>query len=55
MHELAAAVPSHRLPVGIDAARLAELVFAREAEITTELGNGVAIPHPDPLLLVLQT
>jgi len=45
VRELAAAVPASRLPHGIDAAALAGLVFAREAEISTNLGNGIALPH----------
>jgi CPA2 family monovalent cation:H+ antiporter-2 len=43
--ELVAAVPLNRLPAGTDAAQLAALVLAREEEISTDLGNGIAIPH----------
>jgi monovalent cation:H+ antiporter-2, CPA2 family len=45
IRELVAAIPAIRLPAGMDGSRLAALVFAREEEITTDLGNGVAIPH----------
>lgn len=45
IHELVAAIPASLLPAGIDAAQLADLVFAREEEISTDLGNGIAIPH----------
>lgn len=45
IHELIAAIPTNHLPVGINAEELSALVFAREAEISTDLGNGVAIPH----------
>ena len=45
IRELAAAVPNDRLPAGTDAAAVAEMVFAREAEISTDLGNGIALPH----------
>lgn len=40
--ELAALLPSHRLPPGANVTRLA---LSREAEVATDLGNGVAIPH----------
>jgi CPA2 family monovalent cation:H+ antiporter-2 len=45
IHELVSAIPVKSLPVGMDATRLAALVFAREEEISTDLGNGIAIPH----------
>jgi CPA2 family monovalent cation:H+ antiporter-2 len=45
IHELVSIIPANRLPVGMDATQLAALVFAREEEITTDLGNGIAIPH----------
>ena len=45
IHELVSAIPVKSLPVGMDATRLAALVFAREDEISTDLGNGIAIPH----------
>lgn len=45
IHELVSAIPSSRLPVGIDGACVAALAQAREEEISTDLGNGIAIPH----------
>ena len=40
--EMAAAIPSHRLPAD---ANIAELALAREREHSTDLGTGVAVPH----------
>jgi len=40
--ELASAIPADAVPRG---ANIAELALAREAEFSTDLGNGVAIPH----------
>jgi monovalent cation:H+ antiporter-2, CPA2 family len=40
--ELAAAIPGDRLPPG---ARIADLALARELDVSTDLGVGVAIPH----------
>jgi len=40
--ELASAFPAAAIPPG---ANVAELALAREAEFSTDLGNGVAIPH----------
>lgn len=45
IRELATAVPPSRLPFGTDGARIAALAQAREDEISTDLGNGIAIPH----------
>ena len=45
IHELVAAVPMSRLPVGTNASQLVALALAREEEISTDLGNGIAIPH----------
>jgi CPA2 family monovalent cation:H+ antiporter-2 len=42
IRELANAIPDDRLPPG---ARVAELALARELDIPTDLGVGVAIPH----------
>lgn len=56
--ELAQALPPGALPEGIDAEAIAELVLAREAEISTDLGNGIALPHArceglvDPIVVV---
>lgn len=43
--ELAHAIPAGILPDGIDAAEVARLVLDRETEISTDLGNGIALPH----------
>ena len=40
--ELAAVIPADRLPPG---ARIADLALARELDVSTDLGVGVAIPH----------
>jgi len=45
IRELVAAVPAERLPAGVDGAQIMALVLAREEEISTDLGNGIAIPH----------
>jgi CPA2 family monovalent cation:H+ antiporter-2 len=45
IRELAAALPASKLPPGLDTARIVELVLQREEEISTDLGNGIAIPH----------
>jgi mannitol/fructose-specific phosphotransferase system IIA component (Ntr-type) len=57
--ELAGAIPPGTLPEGIDAEAVSELVLAREAEISTDLGNGIALPHmpvarasSDPVVVV---
>ncbi len=42
---LAAAIPARRLPPGVDQASIAGLALLREEELSTDLGNGVAIPH----------
>ena len=45
IRELVATVPATLLPPGMDAAQLISLALAREEEISTDLGNGIAIPH----------
>ena len=56
--ELAEALPPGTLPEGIDAEVIADLVLAREEEISTDLGNGIALPHArceglsDPVVVV---
>lgn len=56
--ELAGAIPPGTLPEGIDAGAISDLVLAREAEISTDLGNGIALPHArceglvDPVVVV---
>ncbi|MBI3468083.1 MAG: PTS sugar transporter subunit IIA [Planctomycetes bacterium] len=42
IHELAALVPAQSLPPGADVCGLA---LARERQVTTDVGHGVAIPH----------
>ncbi|GMU23732.1 MAG: hypothetical protein AMXMBFR13_38100 [Phycisphaerae bacterium] len=42
IQELAAAIPAQRLTNGAD---IVELALAREAEVSTDLGTGVAVPH----------
>ncbi|MBE7508519.1 MAG: cation:proton antiporter [Planctomycetia bacterium] len=43
--ELVAAIPTDRLPSGIKNDGIARSTFEREREVSTDLGNGVAIPH----------
>jgi len=43
--EMAASIPPKHLPAGMDAATIVRLALAREEEVTTDLGNGIAIPH----------
>lgn len=56
--ELAGAIPPGTLPEGVDAEVVSKLVLAREAEISTDLGNGIALPHArcdglvDPVVVV---
>ncbi len=45
IRELVEAVPSHRLPPEIGRKGVVELAIAREEEVSTDLGNGIAIPH----------
>lgn len=45
IRELTAAVPARLLPVGYDRGRIRTLVEEREAEVSTDLGNGIALPH----------
>ncbi len=45
IRRLAAALPAERLPRGRDAAWVAQLALAREREVSTDLGIGVALPH----------
>jgi mannitol/fructose-specific phosphotransferase system IIA component len=40
--ELVAALPTIRLPVGMTKQQITEITLAREEEITTDLGNGIA-------------
>jgi CPA2 family monovalent cation:H+ antiporter-2 len=43
--ELTAAIPAKHLPSGMDVTTVVQLVLAREQEVTTDLGNGIAVPH----------
>lgn len=45
IEELVAAIPPSTLPAGVDESEVLRLVLAREEEMSTDLGNGVAIPH----------
>ncbi len=45
IRELASTIPANRLPPGIDSDEIANLTIAREDEVSTDLGSGVAIPH----------
>jgi mannitol/fructose-specific phosphotransferase system IIA component (Ntr-type) len=45
IRELVDALPEYRLPAGVDRTKIAGLVLEREEEISTDLGNGIAIPH----------
>jgi mannitol/fructose-specific phosphotransferase system IIA component (Ntr-type) len=42
IHELADAIPAGRVPTN---ANIADLAMAREREVSTDLGVGVAVPH----------
>lgn len=51
---LAAVAALPGVPAGVDRARLAELLVARERLASTGLGGGVAAPHPrDPLVVAV--
>lgn len=43
--ELAEAIDASHLPPGATARTIVDLALAREGELSTDLGNGVAIPH----------
>lgn len=45
IREMARVIPESVLPDGVNADILLNRVFAREAEVSTDLGNGVALPH----------
>ena len=45
IRELVEAIPSNRLPPGVHKAQIVSLAMAREEEVSTDLGNGIAIPH----------
>jgi len=43
--ELVDAIPSDRLPAGCENADIIRWVLERESEVSTDVGNGVAVPH----------
>jgi len=43
--ELVDAIPNDRLPSGTDKGGIVRIALEREAELSTDIGNGVAIPH----------
>lgn len=43
--ELIQEISEHHLPAGVSREKLVQLVLKRESELSTDLGNGVAIPH----------
>lgn len=43
--ELASAIPSDRLPPGCENSEIIRFVIERESEVSTDFGNGVAVPH----------
>lgn len=45
IRELAAAIPNGSLPGNVDRAEVVRLALEREEQVSTDLGNGVAIPH----------
>jgi CPA2 family monovalent cation:H+ antiporter-2 len=45
IRELVEAIPNNRLPTGVQKAQIVSLAMAREAEVSTDLGNGIALPH----------
>jgi mannitol/fructose-specific phosphotransferase system IIA component (Ntr-type) len=45
IRELAGAIPRKHLPIGMDIEEVAGLALEREEEISTNLGNGIAVPH----------
>jgi CPA2 family monovalent cation:H+ antiporter-2 len=45
IRELANAIPRKHLPIGMDLLEVCELALRREEEISTNLGNGIAVPH----------
>ncbi len=45
IRELSAAIPKRALPPETERERVVTLALAREEQVSTDLGNGVAIPH----------
>lgn len=61
VRELIAAVPAERLPMETSKEQLIAMVLARDEQISTDLGNGIAIPHTrcqglsSPLVIIGQS
>jgi len=45
IRELAGAIPRKHLPIGMEVTEVVRLALERESEISTNLGNGIAVPH----------
>jgi CPA2 family monovalent cation:H+ antiporter-2 len=45
IRDLVTAIPVSQLPEGADRSQIVDVALQREQEISTDLGNGVAIPH----------
>ncbi len=45
IEEMVSAIPDNRLPSSIQRAELIQEILNREERISTDLGNGVAVPH----------
>lgn len=45
IRELVAAISPHMLPAGVEISQVCKQVMEREEEISTNLGNGIAVPH----------
>lgn len=45
IRELVEAIPPRHLPPNMEAAEILHLVLEREDELSTNLGNGIAVPH----------
>jgi CPA2 family monovalent cation:H+ antiporter-2 len=45
IRELTRVIRSHAFPVGVNHDSVAQLAIEREEQVSTDLGNGVAIPH----------
>jgi len=58
VRELVSAIPAEHLPNGTDTEELIRFIFSREKELSTDLGNGIALPHArcaglaDPLAVI---
>lgn len=45
IRELVAAISPHMLPTGVELSHVCKQVMEREEDISTDLGNGIAVPH----------